>query len=71
MAGRRHPMNSPIALSPLEAAESLGVSRSTIYRLIDSGRLRFVKIGRRTLIPASQLLELLAAVPESRHGAGK
>ena len=64
-------MNTPIALSPLEAAESLGVSRSTIYRLIDSGRLRIVKIGRRTLIPASQLLELLGPVPEPHHGAGK
>ena len=64
-------MNTPIALSPLEAAESLGVSRSTIYRLMNSRRLRFVKIGRRTLIPASQLLELLDGVTKPSQGVDK
>jgi len=55
-------MNVPFALSPKEAAEALGVSRATIYRLHDSGRLRFVKVGRRTLIPTSLLYELLDGV---------
>jgi excisionase family DNA binding protein len=52
-------MNTPIAMSPRDAATSIGVSRSTLYRLIDSGQLRTVKIGRRTLIPFSCLLALL------------
>ena len=52
-------MNAPIAMSPRDAATSIGVSRSTLYRLIDSGQLRTVKIGRRTLIPFSCLLALL------------
>jgi len=64
-------MNAPFALSPLEAAEALGVSRSTIYRLIDSGRLRFVKVGRRTLIPTSLLLELLDGVSKPCQGVDK
>ena len=54
-------MNTPIAMSPRDAATSIGVSRSTLYRLIDSGQLRTVKIGRRTLIPSSCLFALLDA----------
>jgi excisionase family DNA binding protein len=58
--GKESPqMNTPIAMSPRDAATSIGVSRSTLYRLIDSGQLRTVKIGRRTLIPFSCLLALL------------
>jgi len=61
-------MNAPFALSPKEAAEALGVSRATIYRLHDSGRLRFVKVGSRTLIPTSLLLELLDGVTKPAQG---
>ena len=58
--GKESPqMNTPIAMSPRDAANSLGVSRSTLYRLIESGQLRTVKIGRRTLIPFTCLLALL------------
>ena len=57
--GNTSHMNTPIAMSPRDAATSIGVSRSTLYRLIDSGQLRTVKIGRRTLIPFSCLLALL------------
>ena len=60
--GKESPqMNTPIAMSPRDAASSIGVSRSTLYRLIDSGQLRTVKIGRRTLIPSSCLFALLDA----------
>lgn len=57
--GNTSHMNTPIAMSPRDAATSIGVSRSTLYRLIDSGQLRTVKIGRRTLIPSSSLLALI------------
>lgn len=46
-----------------EAAELLGISRSGLYALIDDGTLRRVKIGRRTLIPATEVDRLLA-VPD-------
>lgn len=42
-----------------EAAALLGMSRSGIYQLIDRGELRRVKIGRRSLIPASELDRLI------------
>ena len=52
-------MNTPIALSPKDAANSLGISRATLYRQISLGRIRVVKIGSRSVIPASCLLALL------------
>ena len=52
-------MEITYALSPKDAAKSLGISRATLYRMIKTGRLRVVKIGSRTVIPASCLLALL------------
>ncbi|MCH8616353.1 helix-turn-helix domain-containing protein [Sphingomonas sp. SM33] len=44
-----------IATSVHEAAHALGVGRTTIYALIQNGRLATFKIGRRTLIPVESL----------------
>ena len=41
-----------------DAATRLGVSVSTIWRLIRSGQLRAVKIRGRTLVPDSELQRL-------------
>jgi excisionase family DNA binding protein len=35
-----------------------GISRSTLYRLIQAGHIRPVKIGRRLMIPASEIERL-------------
>lgn len=40
-----------------EAAEALRLSRSVLYELIRSGRLRTVEQGRRRLVPVSALAE--------------
>jgi excisionase family DNA binding protein len=48
-----------------EAADALRLSRSVLYDLIRSGRLRTVKAGRRRLIPVSALTEYV----ESLDGA--
>lgn len=48
-----------IAASPAEAARRLGVSRATIYGLLEHGQLRSVKVGRRRLIPVSELHRLV------------
>ena len=42
-----------------DAATRLGVSVSTIWRLIRSGQLRAVKIRGRTLVPDSELQRLV------------
>ena len=44
-----------------EASEVSGLSRSTLYELISSGRLKAVKVGGRRLILHSDLLALFDA----------
>jgi len=58
------------ALGVAEAVEFTGLSRAELYRLMLSGRLVFVKHGRRTLIPKRAAVRLLAAnVTPSSAGA--
>jgi excisionase family DNA binding protein len=47
----------PVVYRVEEAAEALRLSRSAIYELIRSGRLRTIKQGKRRLIPLSALHE--------------
>jgi excisionase family DNA binding protein len=49
-----------VAYSPDEAAQLLGVHRGTIYNLKKRGEIEFVKIGRRTLVPRSEIERLTA-----------
>jgi excisionase family DNA binding protein len=48
-----------------EAADALHLSRSVVYELIRSGRLRTVKAGRRRLVPVSALAEYVASLSEA------
>ena len=50
----------PAAYSIAEAAAQLSVSRRHLYRLIDTGAIRRVKIGQRVVIPASEIDRLIA-----------
>lgn len=52
---------SPLVYDVEEAAEALRLSRSQIYELIRSGRLRTLKEGRRRLVPVSALMAYLEA----------
>jgi excisionase family DNA binding protein len=49
------------ALGITEAAKAVGVSRSSIYRLLATGQLQGVKIGARRLIRTEALDALLGA----------
>lgn len=49
-----------LLLTVLEAAEALGVSRSVVYELMDSGDLQNIKIGRSRRIPVASLEEFIA-----------
>lgn len=48
-----------IGVSITEAALILGIGRSSIYALINSGRLHPKKIGARTILNADEVQRLL------------
>lgn len=48
-----------LAYSVKEACAVTGFGKTTLYALISAGRLRAVKIGKRTLIPSSSLNGLI------------
>jgi excisionase family DNA binding protein len=49
----------PIATSVNGAAKALSLGRTTIYELINSGKLETVKLGRRTLIKTASIRALI------------
>lgn len=49
------------AFSIVEAAQMCGVSRATVYKLIEQNKLETVKIGSRRLVPLPAIDALLSA----------
>lgn len=60
-----------LAYSIREACNASSLGRTTIYAHIAAGRLKVVRVGGRTVIPAESLLALLsgAAVAPAADGA--
>jgi excisionase family DNA binding protein len=50
----------PVATSIADAAKALGLGRTSIYALIGDGRLKVVKLGRRTLVTTESIRRLVA-----------
>ena len=55
--------NQPRALRVSDACASLSISRSKLYLEVAAGRLRAVKCGSRTLIPAEAADAWLRSLP--------
>jgi excisionase family DNA binding protein len=51
--------NQPLTLTVEQAAEVLGVSRSTAYELVRSGDLKCIRLRRRIVVPVAHLAESL------------
>lgn len=49
----------PLAVSPRQAAVFLNVGHDLVYQLLYAGKIRSVKLGRRRLIPVSDLVRFL------------
>lgn len=54
----------PLFVTIPEAGNLLGVKRSTIYRLLDDGRLRATKLGSRRLVSVASIRELAIKLGE-------
>lgn len=52
-------MDQPLALRINDAARTLGVGRTHLYRLISEGRIDTVQLGRRRLVKAASLRKLI------------
>lgn len=55
-----HLQDTPLAVSPFEAARRAGIGRTKLYEAISSGDLPSFKIGTRRLIRVSALDAWLA-----------
>jgi excisionase family DNA binding protein len=55
---------STAMLTMREACKELRISRWSLYRLINEGRVESVKIGRRRLIPADALADFVRKIRE-------
>lgn len=59
-----HPLNGPLVADGLitvaEAAQFLALSRSSLYVLMESGQVAYVKIGRARRIPRASVVALAA-----------
>ena len=49
-----------VTVTVAEAAEMLGISRSSAYKCVRTGELRALRLGRRLVVPRAALEELLA-----------
>lgn len=47
-------------ITVLEAAKFSGLGKSTLYELMDAGRLAYVRVGRARRIPKRELMRFLA-----------
>lgn len=51
----------PVVLTPAEAMDILGVGKNTMYRLLNSGKLKGVRVGRSWRITDEALHTFLLA----------
>ncbi|RFA07937.1 hypothetical protein B7R54_00950 [Subtercola boreus] len=65
-SGATHMYNVRNAVTIEEAGYRLSVSRSTIYRLIQSERLRTIYIGSSVRIPTDAIEDLISQSPPGR-----
>ena len=56
------PEPHPLAYCVEDVARALGIGRTYVFHLIKEGKLRAVKIGRRTVVPVLEVEAFLARI---------
>ena len=51
----------PLTLTVDEAGQLLRIGRNNMYRLVNSGQIQSIKVGRTILIPRNALVRFLSA----------
>jgi excisionase family DNA binding protein len=64
------PLQDRAAYSIAEFCGTHGIGRSTVYELINNGRLTARKLGKRTLIMRSDAEAFLSSLPKINGGGG-
>lgn len=59
----------PPTITVEQAADILGVSRSSAYRAAKNDEIPTFKIGRRLLVPTARLMAMLAIDPATHRAA--
>jgi len=57
-----------LMMSMKETAKTLGISHSTLYKLVSAGRLQTHRLGGRTLVRRADVEALFKTAPESTPG---
>lgn len=65
-----HPVLAPLAVTFTAAAAAIGVSTSTVKRLVTAGQLPTVKVMGRTLVRTADLAGFVASLPPTRQTQG-
>ena len=67
-----HPQTNPtprVMLTPEQAADALGIGRTTVFALIKSGELRSLRIGHLRRVPADEIDAYTARLAAEQHPA--
>jgi excisionase family DNA binding protein len=57
--------NQPLTLTVEQAAQVLGIGRSTAYELVRTGDLKHIRLRRRIVVPVAHLAEHLGVAREA------
>ena len=57
----------PLAYSVQDAADLIGISKPTVYRMMRDAEIRTVMVRGRRLVPRSALLEILGEPPDASN----
>ena len=54
---------SRAAYSPEETCRLLGIGHTKFYELVSEGRIKMLKLGRKSIIPAQEIPAFLNSLP--------